>query len=132
VKKIVAILLFVIYGITSVGATIHMHYCMNGFVGWNLWHGDKENECGKCGMKEKKDGCCKDEHMQLRLAADQNHNQLKVFTFEQIFTSIIFKHQAIYNFTQPATVAVIFPKNNAPPNLWQNVPLYLSNCLLLI
>jgi hypothetical protein len=105
---------------------------MNEFVGWNLWHGDKENECGKCGMKEKKGGCCKDEHKQIKLSADQNHNQLKAFVFEQFFTPIILTYQPIYNFTQPTSVVLIFPKNNAPPNRWQSVPLYLSNCVFLI
>jgi hypothetical protein len=132
VKKIVAILLLVIYGCTSLGATIHMHYCMNEFAGWNLWHGDKEKECGKCGMKEKKGGCCKDEHKQLKLSADQNHNQFKTFVFEQFLTPIIITCQPILNFTQPAPVALILPKNNAPPNRWRNVPLYLSNCVFLI
>ena len=131
-KKIVAIFLLVTYGSTSVGATIHMHYCMNEFIGWNLWHSDKENVCGKCGMKNKKGGCCKDEHKQLKLSADQNHSQVNAFVFGQFFLPIICTHLAIYNFTQPATFAVIFPTNNAPPNRWQNVPLYLSNCVFLI
>jgi len=132
VKKILAILLFLIYGSTSVGATIHMHYCMNEFVGWDLWHGDKENKCGKCGMKEKKGGCCKDEQKQLKLSTDQNHNQLNAIVFEQFFTPIILKHQPVYNFTQPTSVTVIFPKNNAPPNRRQSVPIYLSNSVFLI
>ncbi|MBC7934200.1 MAG: hypothetical protein H7Y86_02405 [Rhizobacter sp.] len=130
--KIIAILLLVSYGSTSVGATIHMHYCMNEFVGWNLWHGDKENACGKCGMKEKKGGCCKDEHKKLKLSADQNHNQLKAFIFEQFFTPLILTPQPIYNFTQPTSGTVILPQNNAPPNRWQSVALYLSNCIFLI
>jgi hypothetical protein len=132
VRKIVAILLFLIYGSTSVGATIHMHYCMNEFVGWNLWHGDKENKCGKCGMKEKKGGCCKDEQKQLKLSTDQNHNQLNAIVFEQLFTPIILKHQPVYNFTTPSSVTVIFPKNNAPPTPRQSVPIYLSNSVFLI
>jgi len=105
---------------------------MNEFVGWNLWHGDNEKECGKCGMKEKKGGCCKDEHKQLKLSADQNNNQLKAFVFEPFFTPAILTHQSINTFTQLIKVAVIFPRNNAPPNRWRNVPLYLSNCLFLI
>lgn len=109
-----------------------MHYCMNEFVGWNLWHGDKENECGKCGMKEKKGGCCKDEHKQLKLSADQIHNQLKAFVFEQFLAPVILTDYPVYNFTQPQSAAVIFPKSNAPPNRWRNVPLYLSNCVFLI
>jgi hypothetical protein len=122
VKKIVVILLLFIYGSTSVGATIHMHYCMNEFIGWNLWHNDKENECGKCGMKNKKEGCCKDEHKQLKLSADQNHSQVNAFVFGQFFSPIIFSHYTSCYFTQPTTVALLFPTNNAPPNRWQKVP----------
>jgi hypothetical protein len=103
---------------------------MNEFVGWSLWHGEKDKECGKCGMKEKKGGCCKDEHKQVKLSADQN--QLNAFVLEQFFTPVILTHYPIYNFTQPQSAAVTFPKNNAPPNRWRNVPLYLSNCLFLI
>ncbi len=131
-KKIVVILLLVIYGSTSVGATIHMHYCMNEFIGWNLWHNDKENECGKCGMKDKKGGCCKDEQKQLKLSADQNHSQVNAFVFGQFFSPIRFLHYNSYYFTQPTAVAVLFPANNALPNRWQKVPQYLSNCVFLI
>jgi hypothetical protein len=105
---------------------------MNEFVGWDLWHGDKENKCGKCGMKEKKGGCCKDEQKQLKLSTDQNHNQLNAFVPEQFFTPIILKYQPVYSFTQPSSVTVIFPKNNAPPNRRQSVPIYLSNSVFLI
>jgi hypothetical protein len=105
---------------------------MNEFIGWNLWHNDKENECGKCGMKDKKGGCCKDEQKQLKLSADQNHSQVIAFVFGQFFSPIIFSHYTICHFTQPTTVALLFPTNNAPPNRWQKIPQYLSNCVFLI
>jgi len=104
---------------------------MNEFIGWNLWHTDKENKCGKCGMKQKKDGCCKDEHKQLTLTSNQNHHQIKALVFERFFTPVIQTHQHNYNFLQPLTVALTYPKTNAPP-LWRGVPIYLSNCVFLI
>ena len=52
------------------GATVHLHYCMNKFVGWSLFH-SKDDKCGKCGMEEKDyGGCCKDEHKHFKLKAD--------------------------------------------------------------
>jgi hypothetical protein len=69
VKKIVVIFLMLIYGSATMGATVHLHYCMNELVGWSLWHSDKE-ECGRCGMKEDKTGCCKDEHKHFKLKTD--------------------------------------------------------------
>lgn len=104
---------------------------MNEFVGWDLKHDDKEKECGKCGMKEGKAGCCKDEHKQLKLSDDQNHNQLKGLVFNQFFTQVLLTYSYNYTFAQPATVAITFPKNNAPPP-WRSVPIYLSNCVFLI
>ena len=109
-----------------------MHYCMNEFVGWNLWHSEKDKKCSKCGMKENKGGCCKDEHKQIKLSADQNNNQVKTLILEQFFAQAILTHSYNYTFTQPHTVAVTLPKNNAPPNRWRNVPLYLSNSVFLI
>ena len=58
-----------IYGSATMGATVHLHYCMDELVGWSLWHSENE-ECGRCGMKEDKTGCCKDEHKHFKLKAD--------------------------------------------------------------
>ena len=65
------------YGITSVGATAHLHYCMNEYVGWELSQSEKDNKCGKCGMKDKNSGCCKEEQKQIKISVDQNDQQAK-------------------------------------------------------
>ena len=69
-KKIAVVLLLLVYAGATTGATIHLHYCMNQFVGSSLWHSGKDSKCGKCGMKDKKGGCCKDEHKQAKLTAE--------------------------------------------------------------
>ncbi len=68
-KKIVVILLLLVYGSATMGTTIHLHYCMNKMVGWSLVD-SKDHQCHTCGM-EKKGGCCKDSKAQIKLAADQ-------------------------------------------------------------
>lgn len=113
-------------------ATIHLHYCINEFVGSSLWHGEKDSKCGKCRMTEKKGGCCNDEHKQLKLSADQNHNQFKTLVFEQFFSPVLLTPHYNNIFNDPATITVAFAKNNAPPKRWRNVPVYLSNCTFLI
>lgn len=68
-KKIVVSILAVFYLCSSTGATVHLHYCMDKVVNWDLFDktGDK---CGKCGMK--KDGhCCKDEVKFVKNITDQ-------------------------------------------------------------
>jgi hypothetical protein len=71
-KFIVAILAFV-YITTSMGATIHMHYCMGKMANWSLDF-NRSKTCGKCGMEkgDKKDnGCCKDENKFIKNDNDQ-------------------------------------------------------------
>lgn len=62
-------MLFLVYGSASMGATVHLHYCMDQFAGWSLWHADND-QCGKCGMDEKKNDCCKDEHQSVKLKTE--------------------------------------------------------------
>src|SRR6187431_609083 len=68
-KKILVSILAVFYLASSVGATVHLHYCMDKIIGWSLLNssGDK---CNKCGM-EKDGGCCKDENKFVRNNVDQ-------------------------------------------------------------
>lgn len=69
-KIVVAIFAFLYLGV-STGATVHLHYCMGELVNWGLWQ-DTSKKCGKCGMeKDKKNGCCKDEHKQFKIENDQ-------------------------------------------------------------
>ena len=71
-KKIVVILLLLIYGSASMGATIHLHYCINQMAGWSLWHSKKE-ECGRCGTKKNKTGYFKNEHKHFESKNDQRN-----------------------------------------------------------
>lgn len=68
VKKAIVILLLVLYSASTIGATIHMHYCMNQFAGWSFKAAKKE-KCAKCGMTNT--GCCKDEKKEIKLSIDQ-------------------------------------------------------------
>lgn len=59
--RLVAIFLISLYSLTSVGATIHQHYCMGKFAGASLFK-KKNGKCARCGMRVKKSsGCCKDQ-----------------------------------------------------------------------
>jgi hypothetical protein len=72
VKKAVAIFLFWVYGITSVGATIHFHYCMDELVGCTLgYHEDDGKICNRCGMEENEGSCCRNEYRVCKINIDQ-------------------------------------------------------------
>lgn len=128
-KKIVVILLLLIYGSATMGATIHMHYCMNEFVGWSLWHGEKEKECGKCGMKEKKGGCCKDEHKQVKLKTEHQKSATAQY-IQFLNVPALITPVADFSFKVTPT-SLAFPVSNAPPKIPRE-RLYILHCVFLI
>ena len=79
-KRIAALILIMLYFVTSTGATLHYHYCMGEIANSSIW-GNTEKKCGKCGMdkKESKDnGCCKDESQWIKIKDDQKANTAQV------------------------------------------------------
>lgn len=73
-KKIVVLLLLLVYGSATMGTTVHIHYCMNKMAGWSLIDSN-DHQCHTCGM-EKKGGCCKDSKTQIKLASDQQKAEI--------------------------------------------------------
>jgi hypothetical protein len=129
VKKILVILLLLVYGAATMGATIHMHYCMNEFVGSSLWHGGKDKKCGKCGMKEKKGGCCKDEHKQVKLKSE--HQKSATVQYIQLLDiPALITPVADFGF-KVTPVSSAFPVSNAPPKI-PIERLYMLHCVFLI
>jgi len=117
VKKTIVILLMLIYGSATMGATVHMHYCMNQLVGWSLYH-DKDDKCGRCGMEEKdQDGCCKDEHKHVKLKVDhQKSNGIHWSTYitsPALVSSVVdFEINAALT-----TLSEIYSTSHAPPDI---------------
>jgi hypothetical protein len=117
VKKIIAIFFLIVYGFTSVGATVHMHYCMGEYVGTTLLE-NKNSKCGKCGMKEsnKKNGCCKDEHKEFKLKTDHQKsgiaNLVNVIAAPVLPTEIPF-----YNFVLEQNSKFTYTNLHPPPNI---------------
>jgi hypothetical protein len=128
VKKIVVILLLFIYGSATMGATIHLHYCMDVFVGSSLWHNNKDDKCGKCGMKEKKGGCCKDEHKQFKLKTD--HQKSGIAQYVKIFDTPALT-SPITEFDFKGSLLLAFSVSNGPPEIPRK-KLCILHCVFLI
>jgi len=130
VKKLVAIFFLFIYGITTVGATIHMHYCMNNLIGWNLSH-SKEVKCSNCGMeKNKANSCCKDKHKEIK--TDKEHQQAQVAVeyhpLTIVATQVPFLEYQVAN----NRVEVTVHNNVHAPPLIQQVPICILHCIFRI
>ena len=113
VKKGIVILLLVLYSVSTIGATINMHYCMNKFAGWSLTS-EKKEKCAKCGMANT--GCCKDEKKQIKITLDQqkgeytqstNFNPLVIVNTPGVYSAshfIIIDKQSLVYFHAPPLI----------------------------
>lgn len=130
VKKTVVILVLLIYASATVGATAHLHYCMDEFVGWSLFHSE-EDKCGKCGMEEKdKEGCCKDEHKHFKLKAD--HHKTDIARFINLVTTPGLSEPVIdVSFHSILNSNESYPTCHAPPDIG-NEKLHVLHCVFLI
>ena len=140
-KKFLATILAVIYLTSSMGATVHLHYCMDKLVAWGFGK-EKTNKkaCRYCGMpkaattdkhceKESK-GCCKDEQKIVKLENDQKISDAS-FQCLQIPDEANTHAFSDYTFEYVYSLAEKFPVTNAPPQTG-NVSLFVRNCVFRI
>jgi len=124
-KKFIVSILAFLYLSTSVGATVHLHYCMDKLIGWNLEH-SKSDRCNKCGMSKKQKGknCCKDEYKQLKLQNDQkataSYKAIQISSVA-ILTNFFRAHSV-----NLSSLAEENPISHAPPQS-ESIPLYIRN-----
>lgn len=129
-KKAVVILLLLIYGYATMGATVHLHYCMNEFVGWSLLN-SKAEKCGKCGMDEKdKEGCCKDERKQIKLKTDHQKAGVSAF-LTMVLAPAITTPVPDFNFQPFLQVTERYSPCHAPPDIG-DIKLHVLHCVFLI
>jgi hypothetical protein len=130
-KRFFAFILLLIYSVTSIGATVQLHYCMGKLSGWSLaLTGSTSKECSKCGM-EKKDskGCCHDENKLVKIQDDQKANYVSLGILKlQVPAPVIIDQSIAY--LLPETEELL-PKSNAPP-LICHADICIRNCVFLI
>jgi hypothetical protein len=110
-KFIVAILAFLYLGVSS-GIAMEIHYCMGKKAGVELFASGND-KCGKCGMKEKKGGCCSDEQQFYKLN-DSHKNVSNDLSFEMP-VAIISSSFKTYQWAPAVAVVASTTHNNSPP-----------------
>ncbi|RTL60038.1 MAG: hypothetical protein EKK37_04135 [Sphingobacteriales bacterium] len=139
-KKFLTTIIAFIYLISTIGATVHLHYCMDKLVDWGFMNGNSDKKaCPYCGMtksatdkhcaKESK-GCCKDEKKIVKLENDQKVSDA-TFQFTQISSDTISHTFHDYSFKCASALAEKFPVTHAPPRT-QGVLLFVRNCVFRI
>ena len=120
-KKILVSILAIFYLASSVGATVHLHYCMDKFINWSLLKGG--DKCSKCGM-EKDGGCCKDENKFVKNNIDQ---KVAESSFQLIQMAVATPTNLIYSFEHHfSSLIQEYPISDAPPRN-NGVGIYILN-----
>ena len=132
-KRFFVFILAVMYLSTSMGATIHLHYCMGKLMNWGLIdHGSKS--CMTCGMHmtsvfkgdiSSKKNCCKDEHKEMRTNGDQKVTSAE-FQFFKLFPDAATISFPALTTLQLSSIILENPTAHAPP-LRGDKPLFLLN-----
>jgi hypothetical protein len=132
-KKFLATILAVIYLSTSMGATMHFHYCMGKLTSWGLINQEDKN-CTYCGMPKNamaghsmavKGGCCKDEHKHIKVDKDQKATE-SAYKFVSFSLDIEAGNFASLPDSYVASYIAGYPTTNAPPDP-DKVPVFLRN-----
>jgi hypothetical protein len=133
-KKVLATILAFIYLSTSMGATVHLHYCMGKLVFWGLGNHESKS-CTFCGMPKKTThnhcvtamkNCCKDEHKQIKTDKDQKTTQSELQEYKLFADASVVKYPAIFDI-HISSFAVDYPTGNVPPKIGY-IPVFLLNC----
>lgn len=123
-RKFLAIPILIFYTLSMCGVMVYAHYCCASSVTVSLE--PKGEECGGCaGCGKTSRGCCEDKVITFRTAQDQE--QVSPFRLKSIATDMLLPQLAVY--TSERTIQLLSDKApkympNAPPGLWQNIPLY--------
>jgi hypothetical protein len=131
-KKILVAILALLYITTSIGAPVHLHYCMGKFDSWGFGH-SKSKTCDKCGMEpsEKRDsGCCKDEQKFIKNDTDQKAPKT---AFQMSGVMAVAVPVSFFEIPPDATTVVRGknPISHAPPN-GDSLAVYIRNRVFLI
>jgi len=122
-KKVLVSILAVFYLASSVGATVHLHFCMDKLINWSLLNSDG-NKCEKCGM-EKDGGCCKDENKFVRNNIDQKvaESGIQLIQMAAVATPVALIYPFEYYFS---SLIQEYSRINAPPRDY-GVGIYILN-----
>jgi hypothetical protein len=117
---------------TSIGASIHVHYCMGRITDWGFEQNDAKT-CGKCGMEKsikKSNGCCKDEYKYLKNNTDQKNltTDFQMAQQEGVAVPVSFYELPSVDFP---SVTEENPISHAPPRDC-GVAVYIRNCVFRI
>lgn len=115
--------------IAASGVMIQLHYCGQELDSWNLFASNIEGCDGDdCDDVSEDSDCCKDEVITAKISQDQHSAPTLEYDFVITDAVLPLQHYPPYTiaFTHTKVKGLLYSAN-APPGLWQNIPLYKLN-----
>lgn len=112
-KKLLLSILTFVYMAVSSGIAMEIHYCMGKEAGVDYYALEDNKKCGRCGMKEKKGGCCQDEHKFVKL--EDSHKQASNDISFYAGDIAVMQETPVFSWNVPASPAASSVNINSPP-----------------
>jgi len=135
-RKLIAIPLLVLYITAISGMMIQLHFCGSKLLSWNV-NKAKAVCCCKSASKPagkkaaaakdeqtKDENCCKDKTITLKIQQDQNRSGQLQLQLDVLQSATAVHFWVPQTFELATTDLHHAYQANAPPGLWQNIPLY--------
>ena len=124
-KKLLAILLLLVYTAASSGTVMSTHFCMGEFAGISI--GEKQQEeCGYCGMEDA--GCCHD-LLQVVKIDDSQLVKASSVTFDYKFFALTPTTALPILLLFKGERNILISRSSIDPG---GPPIYLRNCVFRI
>jgi hypothetical protein len=107
-----------LYLMLAVGFSVDWHYCM-GELSEIRFHDDASEICGRCGMQEKKGGCCENEtkFYKYQHAYKAVKDQLEFLPIVAVLPELPSFNLPAFSTWTTANAPVLFPPEPPPPTL---------------
>jgi hypothetical protein len=125
-KKAIVIILMLVYGLSSTGATVHFHYCCGKLDNISLSSSAKKS-CPAKGISSKE--CCDSKHIELKVKGDQEAGAKWISTRKDFAVPLIKASLYLMVRAQEIPVSVYA---TGPPEKVSSLPLYIKNCVYRI
>lgn len=124
-KKLVVAIIAIMYMGVSSGIALEIHYCMGKKAGVSFYESDSK-ACGKCGMKDKKGGCCNDKHQFYKLK-DAHQAFTGDISIDAPVVAVLTTHFS-FDDHLVADVSDQSLRNHSPPD-YSGPSAYIRNCV---
>ncbi|MCU7548765.1 hypothetical protein OCK74_06530 [Chitinophagaceae bacterium LB-8] len=122
-KKLFIILLMLVYGLSSTGTSINLHFCCGKLDGISF-STPNEKSCAKDQVSLSKKRCCDDKHLEFKLKADQEPSAKWVQAYKQLATPSLATVTACFWQPQHQPVNELA---TGPPLITSSLPLFIKN-----